>query len=181
MAAYPKPGATMNGVAVLRACFGQAHNILEAAIADCDAATLHHFSSGSKIGTIASIYVHTLFDEDMMINSLLRGKATIFQSDGWSAKVGFEMPSPQASLDWSARLRVNDLAAVRAYAAAVYGQTDAFLAGLGDADLDREIDFFGQKQPMGQFLAGILQWHAISHQGEISALKGVLGQTGLPF
>ena len=67
-----------------------------------------------------------------------------------------------------------------ALAAAVYAATDDFLANASDADLDRIIDLgFAPPMSMWAFFANVLVWHAATHQGEVSALKGVQGLNGL--
>jgi hypothetical protein len=73
-----------------------------------------------------------------------------------------------------------DLDLFRQYAAAVYQSTDEYLASLTDAELDRIVDpGFAPAMPIGSFVANILAWHTATHQGEISALKGVQGMNGL--
>lgn len=169
----------MNGIDILRAGFGQAHSVLEAAVRGCDEATLLH--SGEAIGSIGAIYFHTVCDEDFMVHGLLQGKPTRYEAGGWEARLGMPMPGPVQTLEWAKSVQFADFPAVREYAAAVYAATDAYLSGLTEADLDVEVEVFGQKQARGRVLTGILLWHAISHQGEISALLGVQGKKGLPF
>src|SRR5262249_21187766 len=75
-----------------------------------------------------------------------------------------------------------DLSALRAFGAAVYAATGAFLADAADAELERLIDDpFGEKVTMAQFLSTIGVVHAASRAGDISALKGVHGLKGIPF
>lgn len=155
--------------------------MLEAVVGDCDDATLHHTAEGAAIGSIAAIYLHTVFDEDVMIQGLLQGAPTLFQSGGWAGRLGAVINEPVQTLEWARTVRLSDLEAAREYARAVYAATDAYLARLSAADLDREVAVFGQQRPRGDVLTGILLWHAISHQGEMSALKGMQGKKGLPF
>ena len=63
----------------------------------------------------------------------------------------------------------------------MYAATEAYLESLSDDDLAEEIDTFGGKQERARFLGTTCLWHVTSHQGEISALKGVQGLKGLPF
>jgi len=171
----------MNAVDVLRAGFGQAHRMMEGAVGDCDEATLQYTGAAAVIGNIGAIYFHAVCDEDLMVHGMLQGKPTLHQSGGWETKLGLAMPGPMQTLEWAKGLKLPNLAAVREYASAVYAATDGYLAGLSADDLDQEVEVFGQKQRRGHVLTGVLLWHAISHQGEISALKGVQGKKGLPF
>jgi hypothetical protein len=66
----------------------------------------------------------------------------------------------------------------------VYANTDAYLAGLSDADLlqDADMSMIGlDPMPLGRFLGGMLLINAGAHSGEISCLKGVQGLRGYPF
>jgi hypothetical protein len=74
------------------------------------------------------------------------------------------------------------LPSFREYAKAVYAATDAYVAGLGPADLERKVDtgFVGE-QTVGFVVGNILVWHVAEHNGEIAALKGAQGLKGLPF
>ena len=75
-----------------------------------------------------------------------------------------------------------NLPAFREYAKAVYGATDAYIAALSDADLERKVHtgFIGE-QTVAFVVSNILGWHVAEHNGEIAALKGVQGLKGLPF
>ena len=77
-----------------------------------------------------------------------------------------------------------DLGEVRAYAQAVYKQTDDWLASLSPGDLDKPIDMSGfgmGQQPTSTLVAGIVIQHINNHAGEISCLKGLQGAKGYPF
>lgn len=79
--------------------------------------------------------------------------------------------------DWDISL---DMDVFRQYAAAVYAATDEYLANVSDAELEKVVDAgFAPPMPAGSFVANILAWHVATHQGEISALKGVQGLEGL--
>jgi hypothetical protein len=92
------------------------------------------------------------------------------------------MPAPGGfSPEWARGVKLN-LAPFREYAKAVYAATDAYIAGLSDADLERKVQtgFVGE-QTVAFVMSSILAWHAAQHTGEIAALKGVQGLKGLPF
>src|SRR3970040_3093920 len=72
--------------------------------------------------------------------------------------------------DWAVTLDIN---LFRQYAAAVYEATDESLASVSDAELDRIVDpGFAPPMPVRSLVANLLAWHAATHQGNISALKG---------
>ena len=72
--------------------------------------------------------------------------------------------------------------ALRDYARAVFQATDAYLATVTDAALDRPVDL--SEIGLGQVTAGyalmLAAGNCYMHTGEISALKGLCGLTGYP-
>jgi hypothetical protein len=153
------------------------HGTLEAAIGDCSAEVLARKLPGSTINSIGAVYAHTIFSEDGIVNGLVRGGTPVYFAGGWAPKVGLDMPQGYMEPDWAVTLPLD---VFRQYAAAVYQATDEYLAAASDAELDRVIDpGFAPPMPVRSFVANVLAWHAATHQGEISALKGVQGFNGL--
>jgi hypothetical protein len=153
------------------------HGIMEAAIRDCPAEVLTRKLPDSTINSIGAIYAHTIFGEDGLLNGLVRGGTPIYFAGGWAPMVGLDMPQGGMEPDWAVTL---DIKLFRQYAAAVYEATDEYLATVSDADLDRIVDpGFAPPMPVRSFIANLLAWHVATHQGEISALKGIQGLNGL--
>ncbi len=153
------------------------HGTLEAAIGDCSPEVLARKLPGSTINSIGAIYAHTIFGEDGLLNGLVRGGTPVYFAGGWAQKVGLEMPQGGLEPDWAPTL---DLGLFRQYAAAVYASMDEYLASVSDAELDRVIEpGFAPAMPVRSFVANLLAWHVATHQGEVSALKGVQGVNGL--
>ena len=153
------------------------HGTLEAAVGDCNPEAVARKLPGSTINSIGAIYAHTVFSEDGILNFMIRGQAPVYMKDGWAEKIGIEMPQGGMEPDWDIKM---DLPLFREYAAAVYKTTDEYLSSASDADLDRVVDLgFAPAMPVSSFVANILAWHAATHQGEVSALKGVTGVNGL--
>jgi hypothetical protein len=153
------------------------HGTLEAAIGDCSPEVLAKKLPGSTINSIGAIYAHTIFGEDGLLNGLVRGGKPVYFSGGWAPKVGLDMPQGGLEPDWAPSL---DLGVFRQYAAAVYQATDEYLANVTDAELEQIVNpGFAPAMPVHAFFATILSWHVGTHQGEISALKGVQGFNGL--
>lgn len=153
------------------------HGTLEAAIGDCSAEVLARKLPGSTINSIGAVYAHTIFSEDGILNGLIRGGAPVYFAGGWAPKVGVDMPQGGMDPDWAVTLPLD---VFRQYAAAVYQTTDEYLATVSDAELNRVIEpGFAPPMPVRSLCANILAWHTATHQGEISALKGVQGVNGL--
>jgi hypothetical protein len=101
----------------------------------------------------------------------------------YAGKTGASEPPPPGDWGaWGRSVRV-DMDQMNAYAQAVYAATDAYLVGISDADLERELDLssvgYGA-MPMGGLL-NLMSGHVMMHMGEISCLKGLMGLKGYPF
>ena len=114
---------------------------------------------------------------------LLTGKPTVWEQGGWAARAGgapFVMMQDAAT----ARGFGCDLGLLRDYGKAVHPNTDAYLASLAPAELDRTVDLSAVDmgtQTVGFVLPMIVVGNNFAHTGEIAALKGVLGGQGYPF
>lgn len=172
----------MDTVTFIRDQLTQARAFLAGTMSGLDEADAHAPPPG-RGNSIAATYAHLVCGEDGFVNALLRGGEPLF-ARAWSGRTGLsEMPPPDD--DWAAwgrRVRV-DLDAMRPYAGAVAAETDAWIAGLTAADLEREIDFseagFGHVTLAWALGAGVIG-HVTSHWGEICALKGLRGGRGFP-
>jgi hypothetical protein len=172
----------MTAQAVLRQQLAGYHDLLEQTIAECSPETLGHNPPGATITGIGSIYAHVVFSEDNIVHGMLQGKSPIYRTQNWAGRVNVEMPSPgEFNAEWARGVKLN-LPIFREYAKSVHAATDAYLAGLSEADLDRKLQtgFMGE-QTVAFVVANVLGWHAAEHTGEIAALKGVQGLKGLPF
>jgi hypothetical protein len=167
---------------LLRTQLQQAHGLLDEVVADCPAEVLHGRGDGWTIKSIAHIYAHTIYGEDALVHGLVQGKPPLFHAGGWAGRIGVTMSEdPKREPDWSAGAPL-DLGLLREYGAAVYAATDVYVAGASDEELARVFDpGFLEQQSVAQFVSTALVWHVTNHQGEIAALKGVLGLKGLPF
>jgi hypothetical protein len=172
----------MTGQAILKQQLAGYHDLLEQTVADCPPEALHRLLSDATIASIASVYAHTVFSEDQIVQGLLQQRPPVFQAQGWASRTGVTMPSsPQMTPEWARGVRM-DLGSFREYAKAVYAATDAYVGGLSEAALERKVDtgFIGE-QTVAFVLSNIAAWHVAEHGGEIAALKGVQGLKGLPF
>jgi hypothetical protein len=171
----------VDGSAILRSGLKMGHDILEQAVDGLTPEQLHHRFENSTIDSIATIYAHMVMWEDWLMTINVAGRALLFERECWAEKVGISMvPFGGDVAGWLASVPNVDFTALRAYADAVYAESDECIAGLTETDLDRTV-MFVDEMALGAFLQNIVCWHAMHHGGEVCALKGVLGGKGLPF
>ena len=167
----------MNGVESQKETLSLVHEYLEGAFSGCQGETLTRTFPGATIGSIGSIYLHAIASEDWAVQELILGKLKLVDSGGWLARLGME---PSKDPDWS---KANmDPAVIKELSQTVYAATDAYLNSITDADLDKQIDWFGRgTHSAGWVLADVIHAHLGTHAGEIAALKGIMGLQGLPW
>ncbi len=176
-----------NSISLLREQLQEAHQFLEATMADVTPEQAHWSPPGNATPLGAS-YVHVLMVEDMVINALLKGGTPLFATT-WAGRAGLSEAMPMPGPDWheyarwARRVQV-DLPALRAYAQAVYAASEDYLASLTPADLNRSLDL--SSVGMGQVtlawaLSRLVVGHVDNICGEISCLKGLQGAQGYPI
>jgi hypothetical protein len=174
----------MDAVGLVRSQYQGAHGLLEATMKDVTPEQAHWAPPGIA-NPLGATYYHVVAAEDVLLNSRAWGKQPLAAGD-FAGRTGASEPAPRPGpgLDeWARRVRI-DLPALRAYAKAVFANTDAALAALSPDDLEKPIDLssFGMgQQPMHALVAGIVLQHINNHLGEISCLKGLQGAKGYPF
>jgi len=172
----------VNVQSAVRQQLGFWHGTLDQMLADCGQEVLNKSLPEATITSIGSIYAHIVFSEDFIVHGMLQGKPPVYQAQAWGPRLRVQMPGPPPFLspEWGRAAKV-DLDSFQGYAKEVYGASDAYLAGLSDADLGRKVNTPAGDQTVGWAVATILGTHAPQHIGEIAALKGVQGLKGLPF
>ena len=157
------------------------HGALGSVMADCDPERLNKNLPSATITSIASIYAHMVFAEDVIVNGMLQGKPPIYQTDGWEAKTGVPFPGIPPSIgDWAKTLKM-DLPKFQEYAKVVFANTDSYLGSVSDTDMQTKVQTPIGEQTVEWAVVTLLATHAPQHIGEIAALKGVQGLKGLPF
>jgi hypothetical protein len=152
--------------------------LLDTTIDGADDETMMRVLPGSTVGSPASIYAHAVSSEDWAVQNILLQKPQIFETNGWQQKLN--VPVKPDGQDWNAWPWNGALFAQ--YVAEVRANTDAYLASLSEADLDRKIDWFGRRmETVAWVLSDTIFMHQPEHAGEIAALRGVMGQQGLPY
>jgi hypothetical protein len=175
----------MDAIDLVRSQYKGAHDLLEATMQDVTDEQAHWTPPGIA-NPLGGTYVHTVMAEDFLLMARAKGDSKPLSMGDFAGKVGISEPPPPPGPghdEWQRRVKI-DLPAFRAYAQAVYKQTDDWLASLSSADLDKQIDMSGfgmGQQPMSTLVAGIVLQHINNHLGEISCLKGMQGAKGYPF
>lgn len=170
----------MNGVQAVQTAFGGAHFWFNGTAGDVTKEQANALPPGSA-HPIGALMAHILHAEDAMIAMFITHREPAWSREGWAAKAShgliLEFPEDRSSISY-------DPDFLREYGAAVFASTDAFLASLTEADLDRELDMTAAGMgvlPMGRFLLTMLLGNTYAHTGEISAQKGLVGLKGYPF
>lgn len=170
----------MDAVSLLRMQMAEAHKLLESTLGEVTADQLHYLPEGRAL-PIGAAYAHVIFSEDILVQAL-KGEKPLFE-DGVRTGASEPMPNFMAGVwtdyaAWTLSVRF-DLQELKAYAQRVYENTDAYLASLSEADLDKPDGLF--KQSVGFLISRALIGHVDNLTGEISAAKGFQGLQGYPF
>jgi hypothetical protein len=181
------PVQGLSTAAILHAELQSAHRILEDTMADVTDEIANRLAPGNA-NPIGASYAHAAIAEDGIVNGMLCGQPPLVATS-WAGKTGTDKPMPMPGMaggdigQWYHTVRV-DLAACRAYAQAVYAQSEEFIGNADDATLGREIDLsmIGMgKLPLAVVFGTLVIGHVNNLCGEISAIKGVNGLRGYPF
>jgi uncharacterized damage-inducible protein DinB len=124
--------------------------------------------------------VHMLSAEDAFINTIILGKALIWDTQEWGAKIGLAQP-PRAGSGWD-EIKNAWLASgpVLDYCKAVRAATDEYLATVTSEELDRRVSWMDREFSVGGVLV-MLNSHNSSHAGDLASIKGIQGVKGLPY
>jgi DinB superfamily len=179
--------ATSTRVDLVRRIIQDARQLLDGTMADVSQAQVDYVPPGIA-NPLGATFAHVVCSEDMVVHAMFRQTAPLFASS-WAGRTGLSEPMPMPGPDWpnygpwTRRVKV-DLAALRAYAQAVASETDAWLAGLSDADIDRPMDLAGVglgQHTWASAIALLVANHLGTETGEIAVLKGIQGARGYPI
>ena len=132
----------MNAIQATIETVSLAREYIEAAIGDCEPATLTRLLPGATIGSILSIYAHAVQAEDWVVQELAKKEPQLITSGGWLERWGLPAPSANGELDFS---QINQpLADIQAYAKARLSsyKTPAYIAFVNELP----------RNPMGKVL-----------------------------
>lgn len=175
----------MNGVTVLQMCMQHARQWMAGTMNGVTDEQAHHTPPGIA-NPLGATYAHLVVSEDMLVNGLLRGQPPL-AATSWEGKTGLSEPMPWLDRwaeygPWTRRVQI-DLDALRAYAQAVFDNTDAYIASLSEEDLERKIDMSAAgmgEVPVAWVIGRLLIGHIDNECGEIACLKGIQGVRGYP-
>ncbi len=171
----------MNGVEALRFTFNDSVGILEGVMQDVTQ-EMADFLPPNLADPIGWNYLHAIGTIDWAVNSVCQGKPLLWQAEGWSQKLGFEMPEYGSDIHGWARTHRVPLDLARQYAQAVIQAANVYLDTLRDADLNRPITGAdSEHNTVGKAFATYINWHTAAHTGEISVLKGIQSHVGYGF
>lgn len=163
-------------IELFRFMFGQVHEYVEATMLEVSE-EIARFEPG-RPASILGQYAHLVTSEDWLVNIKAGQGAPVMMR----TNPGFQTPPPPVGWDEWARTETVDLAALRAYAQAVYAATDAYLASVDDSILNNPVDM--SEVGMGTVNVTAVLMLALTndclHCGEISAIKGFQGLMGYP-
>lgn len=135
-----------------------------------------HKVVSEKVATIAGQVAHIVTGLDFLILGTLAGQQPLMMGS-FADKSGISEAPPQRDwLEWGQRVRL-DLPVFHAYATAVFGAVDEYLASIDDSELTREVESSFGKQTVGWWF-NIMELNTYSHTGEIAVLKGLQGLKG---
>jgi hypothetical protein len=166
----------MDALAMVRAELAHAHDWLDETIAGVTTEQLHWHPPGSA-NPIGAVYVHVVMDEDVLVQSEVRGEPTLASGE-WAGRMGLSEP-PAGGAGWGAWARSVevDFDVFAGYVRAVYKATDSWAGSLDDAELERRVAFGEGWSAVSHVLWRVIS-HNHGHAGEIAVLKGLQGVRG---
>jgi hypothetical protein len=171
----------------MRRIVRDARQVLDGTMADVTQAQVEFIPPGIA-NPLGATYAHVVCSEDMIVQGMFRQAAQL-SATTWAGRTGLSEPMPMPGPGWAdygpwtRRVKI-DLAQLRAYGEAVAEQTDGWLAGLSEADLDQPMDLSGVglgQHTWGSAIALLLANHLGTETGEIAVLKGIQGARGYPM
>ena len=169
----PDASAMYFSCGLLRWQFRLMHRLLDMA---GDEISAEHSRGGSHdvVARAGACYAQIALCEDVSVHSALAVGPPLALTN-WAGHTGLsELPPLVGTIDWRAwtcRVRLADVAALRAYALAVHTMTDTCLAALADDALDPPHDALPAR-----LLSALLLTMAMRH-GEIACLLATAWQT----
>jgi uncharacterized damage-inducible protein DinB len=171
-------GVIMDSITYLRKQIKSMRN-LQASVLESLADEVLRVKPGGTASPIGVIWLHMLTGEEGFLNTIT-GEPGLWESAGWKEKFNLEK-APNIGEDWTEYQEANlTLELLKAYTAAVSERTSTILDSLIPEALDETVKFFTESDPKGNVWV-LLIGHTLIHSGEIAALKGILGDQGLPF
>jgi hypothetical protein len=163
----------METLEFIRRLIAAGHRQLDASMKDTTPDQFNWTPTGTA-NPISATYIHSLNSEDFFVQALLQGKPRLWEENGCAEKTGI-VKTPGYGGGWEEfkTMRV-DITPLLEYQQQVWAATDAYLANLAPAELERMVKFAGGERSLADMLM-LTASHTLGHAGEISALKGIQG------
>jgi hypothetical protein len=171
----------MNAIEVHREGLRWGYELLELVMEGVTEEIAHAQPPGTA-NPLAATYAHAVTGLEAIPSGLLQGKAPLFATT-WKDRTGISEPQLSSEPEWARRVRV-DLGQARTYGKAAFEYTDAWIAGLTEAELAREVDLTAHHlgvRTVSWCITALIVGHLNNMAGEISVLKGIEGEMGYPF
>jgi uncharacterized damage-inducible protein DinB len=136
-----------------------------------------HFVPEGESHSIAWVMWHAARVEDLIIQQVIQGRPTEWDTGGWAARTGLPAQgfgTGQTTAEAKA-VRIADPDAFAAYQQRVAELTDAYLEGASEEELEREVSLGRRTETVGQCITLHLVTHLNGHRGEVNLLRGMLG------
>ena len=168
----------MDTLEYLKEQIGSMRSLQESVLKEISDEAYNHGPLGT-ISSIGVIWLHMVAGEDGFL-SIITGDETLWESKGWKDRFGLEK-TPNFGEDWKKYEEVVlPIELLREYTTAVKERCQQILERVTLESLDETVKFFTDSDPKSSVWI-LLVGHTLLHAGEISAIKGVLGDKGLPF
>lgn len=136
-----------------------------------------HFVPEGESHSIAWVMWHGARVEDLIVQQVIRGEKSEWDSGDWAARTGLPAQgfgTGQSTEDARA-IRIKDIDAFKGYAERVAARTHELLDASGDADLEREVQVGQRTETVGQAITLHLVTHLNGHRGEVNLIRGMMG------
>ncbi|MFN0093724.1 MAG: DinB family protein [Dehalococcoidia bacterium] len=136
-----------------------------------------HFIPDGQSHSIAWTMWHAARIEDLFFQQIFQGKPAEFETGGWAERTGLPAKGfgTGQSTEEAATVRIANLDQFLAYQAKVAELATAYLAGLSDEELKREVKLGQRTEQLGESINLHLVMHLNGHRGEINLIRGMLG------
>jgi uncharacterized damage-inducible protein DinB len=171
----------MGLVATVKSLFEETYPLVDFVVDDLSLEELKKINDGSTIMSLAAIYTHVSLAEDGIVQDSAAGGTTLWERGGWAAKTGLTSERGFITEEQAQAMTAATWDLVKQYTAEVRAETLAYIDGLSEADLDREVQLYGNTRNVAYVLSNYAFFHILQHQGEMAALKGVMGKKGMPY
>ena len=168
-----------NAVSLLRRQYAQSFEWFQGTMDGVTDEVAQYQPAGSPVA-VGGQAAHIVTGADFFILHFAKGDPPLALSSHADQHGLSELPPQGAWEEWGNSVEV-DMVVFHEYAKAVFAAVDAYLAGLSDEDLSKDVD-------MGPFGTQSLEWvfnimllNTYSHTGEIAAIKGLQGLKGYPM